>query len=105
MQRKFYQQVPNAYIVTGAIVGGPNLTDQFSDLRNDYKFTEIALDYNTLWSSALAALAAAPPDFWQQADTICPNLVGQYPWPQAQQVRTVATCTDDVLSARTTVCF
>ena len=84
--RKFFQDVPNAYIVHGAIVGGPNLTDMYTDSREFFEFSEIALDYNTLWTTANAALAAAPPDFWAQADSICPNLVDKYPWPEAMKV-------------------
>jgi Glycosyl hydrolase family 9 len=85
--RKFFTDVPNAYIVHGAVVGGPNLTDMYTDSREFFKFSEIALDYNTLFTTALAAVAAAPPSFWEQAESKCPQVVPKYPWDTAKQVR------------------
>lgn len=36
----------NEYELTGAMVGGPDMNDQWNDDRKDYKRTEVALDYN-----------------------------------------------------------
>jgi endoglucanase len=41
----------------GLLVGGPtSANDQFQDVRSEYQYTEGALDYNALFSGALAAL-------------------------------------------------
>ncbi len=39
-------QGPNPSILFGALVGGPDNTDSFEDLRSDYVKNEVALDYN-----------------------------------------------------------
>jgi hypothetical protein len=78
--RKFFEEGPNSYVLRGAIVGGPDRSDFFLDKRKNYTFTEVALDYNTLYTSALAALSAAPVDFW---DVDCALHVPKYPWPKA----------------------
>ncbi|KAG8689674.1 hypothetical protein FRC11_001302 [Ceratobasidium sp. 423] len=44
-----------AHVLYGAVVGGPNKTDRFSDIRNDWTQTEVALDYN----APVLTLAAA----------------------------------------------
>jgi Glycosyl hydrolase family 9 len=71
--------------VHGAVVGGPAKNDTYIDKRVEYKYSEIALDYNTLFTTAVAALAAAPATFWQTAEEACPKLIGQYPWGDALQ--------------------
>ncbi|KAI0321872.1 family 9 glycosyl hydrolase [Amylostereum chailletii] len=35
-----------AYVLYGAVVGGPNKDDRFWDIRSDWPETEVALDYN-----------------------------------------------------------
>lgn len=44
-----------AYVLYGAVVGGPDKHDKFWDIRSDWPETEVALDYN----APLLALAAA----------------------------------------------
>lgn len=36
----------NPHILFGALVGGPDFKDQFSDNRRNYQQNEVALDYN-----------------------------------------------------------
>ncbi|GAN02094.1 glycoside hydrolase family 9 protein [Mucor ambiguus] len=43
-----------AHTLYGAIVGGPDYYDNFYDIRNDYRQTEVALDYNAPYQSLLA---------------------------------------------------
>jgi hypothetical protein len=43
--------------ITGAIVGGPDQSDNYPDLRPDYQRSEVALDYNAGFTGAAAALA------------------------------------------------
>lgn len=43
-----------AYVLYGAVPGGPNVHDRFWDIRSDWPETEVALDYN----SPLLTLAA-----------------------------------------------
>jgi Glycosyl hydrolase family 9 len=64
-------------VIVGAMVGGPNVEDNFLDVRGEYHYTEVALDYNAGLLSALGALAAAPPTFW---DSNCTQFLPKYPW-------------------------
>jgi len=41
-------------VIYGAIVGGPDRNDAFVDDRNNFKFTEVALDYNAPWQGLMA---------------------------------------------------
>ncbi|MEM7620505.1 MAG: glycoside hydrolase family 9 protein [Pseudomonadota bacterium] len=45
----------NQYILTGALVGGPDKQGNYNDARTDYIFNEVATDYNAGFSGALAA--------------------------------------------------
>jgi len=48
---------PNPQVLTGALVGGPDDKDAYTDKRDDYVHNEVAMDYNAAFQSALAALA------------------------------------------------
>jgi endoglucanase len=54
-----------AYILYGAVVGGPNSYDRFYDIRSDWPETEVALDYNapllTLAAMQVANSSAVDP--------------------------------------------
>ncbi|CAH8306226.1 unnamed protein product [Eruca vesicaria subsp. sativa] len=53
----YYNSVqPNPNVHTGAIVGGPNSTDYFSDKRSDYSHTEPTTYINAAFIGPLAAL-------------------------------------------------
>ena len=43
-------------ILYGALVGGPNENDEYTDDRKDYIANEVACDYNAGWQGTLAAL-------------------------------------------------
>ena len=43
------------YQLTGALVGGPSNSDQFSDNVNEYQYTEVALDYNASFMLAVTS--------------------------------------------------
>lgn len=47
---------PNPNTHVGAIVGGPDSNDQFSDLRSDYSHSEPATYMNAAFAGAVAAL-------------------------------------------------
>jgi hypothetical protein len=47
---------PNPHVLTGALVGGPDQSDAYTDSRTDYVHNEVADDYNAGFQSALAAL-------------------------------------------------
>nr|AMH40372.1 glycoside hydrolase family 9 [Medauroidea extradentata] len=49
-------QQPNAHILYGAMVGGPDSNDGYTDVRSDYVHNEVACDYNAAYQGALAAL-------------------------------------------------
>eukprot|EP00878_Enallax_costatus_P032996 GHUV01036361.1.p1 GENE.GHUV01036361.1~~GHUV01036361.1.p1 ORF type:complete len:360 (+),score=63.97 GHUV01036361.1:108-1187(+) len=47
----------NPNTIYGALVGGPNQNDEFTDTRWDYQSAEVALDWNAGFSGMLAGLA------------------------------------------------
>ncbi|RXG61861.1 Endoglucanase [Armadillidium vulgare] len=46
---------PNPQVLYGALVGGPDQNDQYTDSRDDYVHNEVACDYNAAFTGALAA--------------------------------------------------
>lgn len=50
------QPGPNPHTLYGALVGGPNGQDQYTDDRKDYVSNEVACDYNAGFQSAVAGL-------------------------------------------------
>ncbi|EZA49343.1 hypothetical protein DMN91_000386 [Ooceraea biroi] len=50
------RNAPNPQILYGALVSGPDVADQFQDRRDDYIYTDVTLDYNAGFTSALAGL-------------------------------------------------
>ena len=47
-------QGPNPQELTGALVGGPDLNDNYNDKRDDYIQNEVTTDYNAGFQSVLA---------------------------------------------------
>uniref|UniRef100_H2YTC8 Endoglucanase n=1 Tax=Ciona savignyi TaxID=51511 RepID=H2YTC8_CIOSA len=47
---------PNPFILYGALVGGPDLRGNYLDRRNKYEQSEVALDYNAGFQTAVAGL-------------------------------------------------
>nr|AXQ39832.1 beta-1,4-endoglucanase [Diploptera punctata] len=47
---------PNAHVLTGALIGGPDENDTYVDDREDYQKNAVATNYNAGFQSALAAL-------------------------------------------------
>ena len=45
-QNAFDTKEFNEYELTGAVVGGPDINDNWVDDRKNFKATEVALDYN-----------------------------------------------------------
>jgi hypothetical protein len=45
---------PNAHVLTGALVGGPDSSDNYNDERSNYISNEVATDYNAAFTSLLA---------------------------------------------------
>lgn len=50
---------PNAYILHGALVGGPARNGDYDDVRTNYVQNEVATDYNAGFSGALAGVYEA----------------------------------------------
>ncbi|KAB8145977.1 endoglucanase [Chloroflexia bacterium SDU3-3] len=48
--------VESRHILYGALVGGPNASDAYTDSRSDYTANEVATDYNAGFTSALARM-------------------------------------------------
>ena len=48
--------VSNRHVLFGALVGGPNFADSYTDNRSDYVQNEVAMDYNAGFTGALARL-------------------------------------------------
>ena len=47
----------NRHVLVGALVGGPNSDDSYSDERSNYTNNEVACDYNACFTGALAKLS------------------------------------------------
>lgn len=47
---------PAKHLLTGALVGGPDMTDKYVDDVNQFQYTEVALDYNAGFVGAMAAI-------------------------------------------------
>lgn len=54
--QEFSKNAPNPQILYGALVSGPDEVDLFKDCREEYAYTEVTLDYNAGFTSALAGL-------------------------------------------------
>lgn len=52
----YKSQSSNVHTIYGALVGGPNQWDGYSDDRTMYEHTEVACDYNAGYQGALAGL-------------------------------------------------
>lgn len=50
---------PALITLNGAIVGGPDQSDNYPDIRNDYQRSEVAYDYNAGFTGAAAGLTQA----------------------------------------------
>ena len=49
---------PEKHLIYGALVGGPDANDVFTDDIDQYEYTEVAIDYNAGFVGALAGMAA-----------------------------------------------
>ncbi|CAL1530777.1 unnamed protein product [Lymnaea stagnalis] len=47
---------PNPQVLVGALVGGPEEMDNYVDSRTDYVLNEVAIDYNSGFTAALAGI-------------------------------------------------
>ncbi len=52
---------PNPHLLVGALVGGPDERDNFTDDRTKYERTEVTTDYNAGFQSCLARMAEEYP--------------------------------------------
>ena len=52
-----YSSAANPQTLYGALVGGPDQSDNYNDDRNDYISNEVATDYNAGFQSAVAYLS------------------------------------------------
>ena len=66
----------NPNVLHGALVGGPTRPDDsFPDSRTEYISSEVAVDYNAMYTVATAAAMALGPDFWDRYPAICEGSV------------------------------
>jgi hypothetical protein len=47
---------PNPHNITGALVGGPEQNEAYTDTQSDYQHNEVALDYNAGFQTTVAGL-------------------------------------------------
>jgi endoglucanase len=72
---------PNPNVLHGALIGGPGKPDdKYVDNRNDYVMSEVATDYNALYTVASAGAASLDDAFWSTYKTKCKPLVPKYPF-------------------------
>ncbi|KAI8767239.1 endoglucanase [Biomphalaria glabrata] len=53
---QYSADTPNPQVLTGAIVGGPDEYDQYLDVRPDWVYNEVQVDYNSGFQAALAGI-------------------------------------------------
>jgi hypothetical protein len=53
---EFVNPGPNYHVLTGALVGGPDENDNYTDDRTNYVTNEVATDYNAAFQGLLANL-------------------------------------------------
>jgi len=58
-ESNFVDSHPALITLRGGLVGGPDQSDYFPDIRNDYQRSEVAFDYNAGFTGAAAGLAQA----------------------------------------------
>ena len=58
----------NIHVLTGALVGGPDASDGYTDTRSDYCMNEVAVDYNAGFTGLMAKM------FDKFGGTVDPNL-------------------------------
>ncbi len=51
-----YPNKAHKNVLVGALVGGPDKSDNYTDVTDQYKYTEVAVDYNAAFVGALAGL-------------------------------------------------
>jgi hypothetical protein len=70
---------PNPNVLHGALIRGPGKPDdKYVDNRNDYVMSEVATDYNALYTVASTAAAGLDDAFWSSYKTMCPKYVPKY---------------------------
>lgn len=52
----YHANRPNAHVLIGALVGGPDRNDYYKDDRKNHAMNEVATDYNAGFQSAVAGL-------------------------------------------------
>jgi len=72
----FMDPMPNPNVLHGALVGGPSAPDdKFPDDRSDYITSEVAVDYNAMYTVATAAAMSLGDAFWSGYPGNCVGLV------------------------------
>lgn len=54
--KQFTWKSPNPQILYGALVSGPDQNDHYEDIREEFLYNEVTLDYNAGFQSTLAGL-------------------------------------------------
>ncbi|KAK7588147.1 hypothetical protein V9T40_005392 [Parthenolecanium corni] len=65
---EFSRHAPNPHVLSGALVSGPDVNDYYEDLREEYIYNEVTLDYNAGFQSAVAGL-----QHWQMQEAKIPK--------------------------------
>ncbi|KAF9960433.1 hypothetical protein BGZ72_006969 [Mortierella alpina] len=76
--------VKEAHVLFGAVVGGPDVKDQFLDIRDGWAHTEVALDYNAPFTALMAYQVMTsqdpPPYVTITGGSSSPHSGGLAPW-------------------------
>ena len=72
----FFTTRPSPYVIHGAVVGGPQTpNDAYIDDRNNYVTSEVATDYNAMYTLATAAAISLGDSFWSAFPGNCVGMV------------------------------
>jgi hypothetical protein len=63
-ENNFRNAHPAQIVLAGALVGGPDQSDNYPDIREDYQRSEVAFDYNAGFTGAAAGLTQFARSGW-----------------------------------------
>lgn len=70
----------HAHLLVGALVGGPDKSGNYYDVTDEYRYTEVSVDYNAAFVGALAGLYLKY-GAGQSVDSSIPGVSGSKPGP------------------------
>ena len=91
----------HAYVLVGALVGGPDRDGNYYDVTDEYHYTEVSVDYNAGFVGALAGLYLKYGS-GQSVDSSIPGVSGSTPVVTTPAVTTTPVVTKPIITSAST---